>query len=145
MIAYLAVDQVSALLPLSFAFAAGAMLALVAIEVLPDALRGDRALRSPAPPSERGDVRPERRARRLTRDSVVRTEADRWAPRSSPRAVSTGLSMNDYPIEFSVEFPDRELNRLTTFFRIFTVIPIAIVMAAITGFSTNYQSARARA
>ena len=50
-------------------------------------------------------------------------------------------SMNDYPIEFSVEFPDRELDRLTTFFRIFTVIPIAIVMAAITGFSTDYQSA----
>ena len=32
-----------------------------------------------------------------------------------------------YPVEFSVEYPDRKLNRLTTFFRIFTVIPIAIV------------------
>jgi zinc transporter, ZIP family len=42
-IAYLAVDEVSSLLPLSFAFAAGAMLALVAIEVLPEALRGGRA------------------------------------------------------------------------------------------------------
>jgi zinc transporter, ZIP family len=41
-IAYLAVDEVSSLLPLSFAFAAGAMLALVAVEVLPDALRGGR-------------------------------------------------------------------------------------------------------
>ena len=41
-IAYLAVDKVSALLPLSFAFAAGAMLALVAVEVLPEALRGGR-------------------------------------------------------------------------------------------------------
>ncbi len=41
-IAFLAVDRVEALLPLSFAFAAGAMLALVAVELLPDALRGDR-------------------------------------------------------------------------------------------------------
>jgi len=34
-----------------------------------------------------------------------------------------------YPVTFSVEYPDRDLNRLTTFFRIFTVIPIAIVLA----------------
>jgi ZIP family zinc transporter len=41
-IAYVAVDEVSALLPLSFAFAAGAMLALVAVEVLPEGLRAGR-------------------------------------------------------------------------------------------------------
>lgn len=33
-----------------------------------------------------------------------------------------------YPVEFDVEYPDRKLSRLTTFFRIFTVIPIAIVI-----------------
>jgi hypothetical protein len=33
----------------------------------------------------------------------------------------------EYPVKFSVDYPDRDLNRLTTFFRIFTVIPIAIV------------------
>jgi len=38
-----------------------------------------------------------------------------------------------YPVSFSVDYPDRELNRLTTFFRIFTVIPIAIVLAAVSG------------
>jgi hypothetical protein len=32
-----------------------------------------------------------------------------------------------YPVNFSVDYPDRDLNRLTTFFRIFTLIPIAIV------------------
>ena len=32
-----------------------------------------------------------------------------------------------YPIQFSVDYPDRPLNRLTTFFRIFTVIPISIL------------------
>lgn len=47
--------------------------------------------------------------------------------------------MDTYPVTFEVEYPDRSLNRLTTFFRLFTVIPIAIVMATITGFSTTYQ------
>ena len=40
---------------------------------------------------------------------------------------------SDYPVQFSVEYPDRDLNRLTTFFRIFTVIPIAIVLSAVSG------------
>ena len=39
--AFLLVETVASLLPLSFAFAAGAMLALVAVELLPDASRGD--------------------------------------------------------------------------------------------------------
>ena len=38
-IAFLLVEEISALLPISFAFAAGAMLALVVVEVMPDALR----------------------------------------------------------------------------------------------------------
>jgi ZIP family zinc transporter len=36
-VAYLAVEQVNALLPLSFAFAAGAMLSLIVVELLPQA------------------------------------------------------------------------------------------------------------
>jgi len=38
-----------------------------------------------------------------------------------------------YPVEFAVDYPDRPLNRLTTFFRIFTVIPIGIVLGAVNG------------
>jgi hypothetical protein len=38
-----------------------------------------------------------------------------------------------YPVDFDVEYPDRKLNRLTSFFRIFTAIPIVIVLAAIGG------------
>ncbi len=38
-----------------------------------------------------------------------------------------------YPVQFSVDYPDRALNRLTTAFRIFTVIPIAIVLGAVSG------------
>jgi Domain of unknown function (DUF4389) len=36
-----------------------------------------------------------------------------------------------YPLTYSVDYPDRDLDRLSTFFRIFTVIPIAIVLAAV--------------
>ena len=38
-----------------------------------------------------------------------------------------------YPVQFSVEYPDRPLNRVTTAFRIFTVIPIAIVLDVVSG------------
>jgi Domain of unknown function (DUF4389) len=40
----------------------------------------------------------------------------------------------DHPVSFSVDYPDRDLNRLTTAFRIFTVIPIAIVVSSIAGY-----------
>ena len=38
-----------------------------------------------------------------------------------------------YPVSFSVDYPDRALNRLTSFFRIFMVIPIAFVLGAVSG------------
>jgi hypothetical protein len=38
-----------------------------------------------------------------------------------------------YPVQFEVEYPDRALNRLTTFFRAFTIIPIAIVLSTVAG------------
>ena len=47
--------------------------------------------------------------------------------------------MDDYPVRFAVDYPDRQLNRLTTAFRIFTVIPIAIVLGAIGGYSARYD------
>ena len=40
-VAHLLVEEIEPLLPFSFGFAAGAMLALVVVELLPDALRGD--------------------------------------------------------------------------------------------------------
>jgi len=49
---------------------------------------------------------------------------------------------SDYPVQFSVDYPDRDLNRLTTFFRIFTVIPIAIVLFAVSGGSSYSWAAR---
>jgi hypothetical protein len=46
--------------------------------------------------------------------------------------------MDPYPVRFAVEYPERQLDRLTSFFRIFTVIPILIVVGAIVGFSSGY-------
>jgi len=46
--------------------------------------------------------------------------------------------MNDsHPVALSVDYPDRPLNRLTSALRVFTVIPIAIVLASIGGYSGN--------
>ena len=45
---------------------------------------------------------------------------------------------DSYPLRFDVDYPDRPLNRLTTFFRLFTVIPIAIVLAFIDSYSLGY-------
>ena len=36
-----------------------------------------------------------------------------------------------YPVRYSVDYPDRDLNRLTSAFRLFTVIPIAIVAGTV--------------
>ena len=48
-----------------------------------------------------------------------------------------------YPVSFTVDYPERQLNRLTTFFRIFTVIPILIIVALLPGSelaSTSYEA-----
>ena len=39
----------------------------------------------------------------------------------------------EYPVQFAVEYPDRPLSRLTSFFRIFVIIPIAIVLGTVSG------------
>jgi hypothetical protein len=50
--------------------------------------------------------------------------------------------MNEtYALTFSVDYPDRSLDRLTTAFRIFTVIPIAIVAATVSGATYSYDTA----
>jgi hypothetical protein len=38
-----------------------------------------------------------------------------------------------YPITLTIDYPDRPLDRLTTFFRVFVVIPIAIILALVSG------------
>src|SRR5919201_6440243 len=38
-----------------------------------------------------------------------------------------------YPVQFSVGYPDRDLNRLTTAFRLIAVIPILILAGTVAG------------
>jgi hypothetical protein len=38
-----------------------------------------------------------------------------------------------YPVQFSVDYPDRPLNRMTTLLRIFVAIPILIVLGSVSG------------
>ena len=53
--------------------------------------------------------------------------------------------MNDeYPVRFAVDRPDRELDRVTTAFRIFAVIPIAIVLGTIGGYSARWGTSTTR-
>jgi Domain of unknown function (DUF4389) len=59
------------------------------------------------------------------------------APSSGDAVPATGG--HDYPLTFSVDYPDRSLNRLTTAFRIFTIIPIAILAATLEGGSSGAQ------
>jgi hypothetical protein len=46
-----------------------------------------------------------------------------------------------FPARLEIDYPDRELNRLTTFFRPFTVIPIATVLALVTKSTVRAESA----
>jgi len=38
-----------------------------------------------------------------------------------------------FPATLEIDYPDRELDRLTTFFRLFTVIPILLILALVSG------------
>ncbi len=43
-----------------------------------------------------------------------------------------------YPASLSIDYPDRELSRLTSFFRLITVIPIAFLLSLVSGAVFNW-------
>jgi len=47
--------------------------------------------------------------------------------------MSAQKSPPAYPVTLTIDYPDRPLNRLTTFFRIFALIPIAIILSLVSG------------
>ncbi len=47
-----------------------------------------------------------------------------------------------YPIQFSVEYPDRPLDRFSSFFRIIAIIPISIVLGLVTGGNFGEEDAQ---
>jgi hypothetical protein len=53
-----------------------------------------------------------------------------------------GMQQPTYPVQFSVDYPDRSLNRLTTAFRIFVAIPILIVLGSVSGGTWQWSSAK---
>lgn len=50
------------------------------------------------------------------------------------------MQPTNYPVQFSVDYPDRSMNRLTTAFRIIVVIPIAIVLGTVSGGGWHWSS-----
>jgi hypothetical protein len=67
-------------------------------------------------------------------------EASGQMPEPPPGGEIPPTSGYGYPLTFSVDYPDRDLNRLSTAFRIFTVIPIAILAATVEGGSFGAQA-----
>ena len=47
--------------------------------------------------------------------------------------MQSGMEANVYPVQFSVEYPDRDLDRGRTAFRLIRAIPILILVATIQG------------
>ena len=56
----------------------------------------------------------------------------------------TKMQHETYPVRFSVDYPDRELNRVATAFRAFAAIPILTVLAAISGGSGSGRETTVR-
>jgi hypothetical protein len=50
------------------------------------------------------------------------------------------MQPNAYPVTLSIDYPERPLNRLSTFFRILVAIPIAIVLGAVGGSTWQWNS-----
>ena len=54
------------------------------------------------------------------------------------------MNQTTYPVQFSVEYPDRTLDRMTSLFRLFVAIPILILLGSVSG-GTWTSSGRAGA
>ena len=50
-------------------------------------------------------------------------------------------AVNTYPVSLSVDYPDRPLDRLTTLLRIFTVIPIGVILGLLSGGGSGQAAA----
>jgi Domain of unknown function (DUF4389) len=63
---------------------------------------------------------------------------------ASFRVVDMSINEHTYPVRFSVDYPDRSLNRVTTAFRIFITVPIFIVLATVSGGIWEWSHGAAR-
>src|SRR5438105_5686605 len=60
-------------------------------------------------------------------------ESSGQIPPPGPGGAVPPTGGHDYPLSFSVDYPERTLDRLSTALRIFWIIPIAILAATIEG------------
>jgi hypothetical protein len=54
------------------------------------------------------------------------------------------IEQETYPVRFAVDYPDRPLDQLTTFFRLFVAIPILIVMGGVSGGTWQWTAENAK-
>jgi hypothetical protein len=59
--------------------------------------------------------------------------------------MSEPVTAATYPVQFSVDYPDRPLNRLTSAFRIFVAIPILIVLGSVSNSTLSWSHSSAKA
>ena len=52
---------------------------------------------------------------------------------NEPSTPPPAAASDTYPVQYAVDYPDRDLNRVSTFFRLFAAIPIVIVLSAVSG------------
>jgi hypothetical protein len=48
-------------------------------------------------------------------------------------------TLTAHPVSLTIDYPDRNLNRLTTFFRLFTVIPIFIIISLLSSANSGWD------
>ncbi len=63
------------------------------------------------------------------------------APSTRAKEEIMADAIAGYPVTLEVDYPDRELDRITTLVRVFTVIPIAIVLGLVMGPSPHPDAA----
>jgi hypothetical protein len=52
------------------------------------------------------------------------------------------MHASTYPVQFSIDYPDRPLNRVTTAFRILAAIPILLLLGTVSGQTWQWDSGR---
>ena len=62
-------------------------------------------------------------------------------PPAEPPSGTLSTPPEPYPVNVRIEYQDRELNRTTTFFRLFMIIPIAIIVTLLAGATSSDSGA----
>jgi hypothetical protein len=81
-----------------------------------------------------------RKPRAGVEDSEIGSPDQPIPPAPPPADPNLPAAGHGYPLTFSVDYPDRPLNRLSSAFRIFAIIPILILAATIEGGSFSLGS-----